>query len=398
MFIEFFYYLRARGLDVSLNEWMTLMEGLDKGLCRGSFTAFYFLCRAVLVKTEADYSIFNRAFLDYFEEVQWEGELPRQLLDWLNDPKERPDNFDQAIALENLKKDFREIQRMFLERLEEQTGEHNGGSYWVGTGGMSVFGNAGNSPNGIRVGGRSMYRRAFQVAGEREFDDFRHDVTLGARQFQVALRRLRQFSSRLDTPKDELDIDASIQATGERAGRLKLVYRRPRRNTVKLLLLMDSGGSMDSYRKLCASLFRAVDEANHFKDLKIYYFHNCVYSRLYNTPACSFRDYTDTDWVLRNLSPDYKVIIVGDAMMDPSELLGSSYYGYGGRDSVRGMDWLQKIKNRFEKIVWITPTRMRYMPGSFWRKSYDVISKEFDMYTLTVSDLERAFQKLMSAR
>ena len=143
---------------------------------------------------------------------------------------------------------------MFLERLQEQHEQHNGGSHWVGTGGMSPFGNAGNSPTGIRVGGQSRHRRAFEVAGEREFEDFRRDTVIGVRQFQTALRRLRQFSTRVDAPKEELDLDASIQATGEQAGRLKLVYGRPRRNTVKLLLLMDSGGSMDQHRRLCAAL------------------------------------------------------------------------------------------------------------------------------------------------
>lgn len=398
MFIEFFYYLRQQGVRVSMDEWLMLMEGLDKGLCGGSFTQFYYLCRALLIKSEADYSAFNRAFLEYFREIESEGELPKELLDWLNSPDEKKDNYDEETARNNLRLDFREIQKMFLERLEEQDAQHNGGSYWVGTGGMSVFGNAGNNPNGIRVGGRSLYRSAFQVAGDRTYDDFRQDVVLNTRQFELALRRLRQFSTRVDAPKDELDIDGTIHATAQQGGQLKVVYDRPRKNTVKLLLLMDSGGSMDSYRRLCSALFQAVSAASHFKDLKIYYFHNCIYTRLYNTPACSYKDWVETDWVLKNLDSDYKVIILGDAMMDPSELTGSSYYSYGARDSARGLDWLRKIKKRFEKIVWITPMRMRYMPGSFWRKSYDIIREEFDMYPLTVSDLERAFKKLMSAR
>ena len=399
MLTGFFYHLRGSGLDVSLNEWLTLTEALDKGLCGGSFTRFYYLCRGILVKSEADFPAFNRAFLEYFEEIQKAGgQIPQELLDWLNNPAEQKNNYDADTARELLRKDLREIQRMFLERLQEQHEQHNGGSHWVGTGGMSPFGNAGNSPTGIRVGGQSRHRRAFEVAGEREFEDFRRDTVIGVRQFQTALRRLRQFSTRVDAPKEELDLDASIQATGEQAGRLKLVYGRPRRNTVKLLLLMDSGGSMDQHRRLCAALFQAVSDSSHFKDLKIYYFNNCIYSKLYTTPSCSYRANVDTEWVLRTLGEDYKVIVLGDAMMDPYELTGSSYYDYGNPDSVRGIDWLRRFRKKFEKMVWITPRPMRYPPGSYWRKSYDIISREFPMYTLTMTGLEAAFKRLMVSR
>ena len=190
MFVGFFYLLRQRGFGVSLNEWMTLMEGLLLGLHRSTLTGFYDLCRAVLVKSEADYDKFDAAFLEYFKDVPFPEELlPDELMDWLNHPKNALEEFRAFLREQGYaEKSIDEILKMFEERLKEQKEEHNGGSYWIGTGGYSNFGNAGHSPQGIRVGGESIYRRAFQVAGERKYRDFRRDNTLDIRQFhQVGL-------------------------------------------------------------------------------------------------------------------------------------------------------------------------------------------------------------------
>ena len=175
MFEDFLYLLRRYGLKVSLTEWMTLMEGLDKGLHNSSFTGFYYLCRCLLVKSEADFDRFDRAFLEYFKNVPFQQEVSQELLDWLNRPDTLLDhaNWDEEQALKNLGLSEDEIERMLRERMAEQNEEHNGGSYWVGTHGMSTFGNSGLSPTGIRVGGESKYKRAFRVAGERRFRDFR---------------------------------------------------------------------------------------------------------------------------------------------------------------------------------------------------------------------------------
>ena len=275
MFTSFFYLLRAKGLKVSLNEWMSLIEALDKGLHASSFTGFYYLCRSILVKSEADFDKFDGAFLEFFKDMELTDELPQELLDWLENPKDKPgEEFDMERAMENEWLSQEEIQKMFLERLQEQKEEHNGGSYWVGTGGVSVFGNSGFSPRGIRVGGEGGQRRAFQVAGERKFRDFRDDNTLDIRQFQMAFRRLRQFSARADEARTEFDIDGTIRETCDNAGNLRVVYGRPRKNTVKILLLMDSGGSMDYYSRMCSALFQAVSKSNHFKDLQVFYFQN----------------------------------------------------------------------------------------------------------------------------
>lgn len=398
MFTAFFYLLRSRGLKVSMNEWMTLMEALDKGLHQSSFTGFYYLCRSVLVKSEADFDKFDGAFLEFFKGVEFEGELPPELMEWLTNPKEKPgDQFDMERAMQNEWISQAEIQKMFLERLEEQKEEHNGGSYWVGTGGVSVFGNSGFSPRGIRVGGEGGKRRAFQVASERKFRDFRQDNTLDTRQFQMAFRRLRQFSAKAEEAKTEFDIDSTIRETCDNAGKLKVVYDRPRKNTVKVLLLMDSGGSMDYYSRLCSMLFQAVSKSNHFKDLQVFYFHNCIYSKIYTDPQLRPKSVIPTEWILKNLSSEYKVIIVGDAQMEPSELLDPSYYNYGARDNITGIEWLTRFREKYPHLVWLNPSERPYW-GGWWAKTYDIIRKDFDMYDLSIDGLNAALKKLMVSR
>ncbi|CDD62096.1 putative uncharacterized protein [Clostridium sp. CAG:505] len=398
MFTAFFYLLRSRGLKVSMNEWMTLMEALDKGLHQSSFTGFYYLCRSVLVKSEADFDKFDGAFLEFFKGVEFEGELPKELMDWLTNPKEKPgDQFDMERAMQNEWLSQAEIQKMFLERLEEQKEEHNCGSYWVGTGGVSVFGNSGFSPRGIRVGGEGGKRRAFQVASERKFRDFRQDNTLDTRQFQMAFRRLRQFSAKAEDAKTEFDIDGTIRETCDNAGKLKVVYDRPRKNTVKVLLLMDSGGSMDYYSRLCSMLFQAVSKSSHFKDLQVFYFHNCIYSKVYADPQLRPKSVIPTEWILKNLSSEYKVIIVGDAQMEPSELLDPSYYNYGARDNITGIEWLTRFREKYPHLVWLNPSERPYW-GGWWAKTYDIIRKDFDMYDLSIDGLNAALKKLMVNR
>ena len=397
MFEDFLYLLRRYGLKVSLTEWMTLMEALDKGLHNSSFTGFYYLCRCLLVKSEADFDRFDRAFLEYFKNVPFQQEVSQELLDWLNRPDTLLDhaNWDEEQALKNLGLSEDEIERMLRERMAEQNEEHNGGSYWVGTHGMSTFGNSGLSPTGIRVGGESKYKRAFRVAGERRFRDFRGDNTLDTRQFQVALRKLRQFSGLVDLPPTEFDVDSTIQDTADNAGVLKVRYKRPRENTVKVLLLMDSGGSMDYYSQMCSALFQAVSKSGHFKDLKVFYFHNCVYSWLYNTPRQSYGDGVMTQWVLDNLPSDWKAIFVGDAQMAPYELSGG-YYRTNAKDTPQsGLDWLNCFRERYPHVIWLNPSP-RPDWGGYWSQTYDTISDIFPMFPLTVEGLEEGMKKLLS--
>ncbi len=398
MFTAFFYLLRGHGLKVSMNEWMTLMEALEKNLHQSSLTEFYYIARAILVKSEADFDKFDGAFLEYFRDIQTFDRLPQELLDWLANPQKQAeydkDEVDRRIG--GLTPE--QIRKMLEERLKEQTERHDGGKYWVGTGGTSAFGHSGYAPQGIRIGGESKRHSALQVAGERNFRDYREDNVLDTRQFQMAFRRLRQFSSRVDGPKDELNLDETIQKTCDNAGNLELVFGRPRKNTVKVLLLFDSGGSMWPYTQLCSMLFQAAVKSGHFKDLQIYYFHNCWYDFLFTTPECYHNQTIDTEWVLNNIKSDYKVIVVGDASMSPYELLSrggcNDYYHY---NEVPGIDWIQRFTNRYEKMVWLNPIPQQYWRG-YGSNTIRSIAAEVPMYPLTVKGLEEAMKYLVSAR
>ncbi len=398
MFLKFFYLLRERGINVSLNEWMMLIEALDKGLCKTSLTAFYYLCRSIIVKSEADFDKFDLTFAEFFKDIKTPDDIPADLWKWLNEDIHVRDMDDKNLE-DYMLYSLEELQKMLKERIEEQKEKHDGGSYWVGSGGTSTMGHSGYHERGIRVGGESRHNTAVQVAMERKFKDFREDNVLNSRQFQVAFRKLRQFSTRTDEQKTELDVGGTIDKTCENAGNLSLVWDRPRKNTVKLLILFDSDGSMTLYSKLCAQLFKAVSGANHFKDLKVYYFHNCIYEHLYTTPYCRRGEWVDTEWVLGNLGSDYKVIFVGDAAMAPSELLakgGNSYIGL--YNEIPGIEWLKRFKNRYKKVAWLNPILEEDWDVVYGSQSIKLVREVFKMYELTLDGLEKAIKSLMVSR
>lgn len=395
MFLEFFYLLRARGLDVSINEWMTLVEALDKGLAKASLTGFYHLCRSILIKTESDYDKFDQVFAEYFKGIETPEDLPEEFWKWLEEGDiERA--LDDLGDKELFAKELDELLRMFEERIKEQKERHDGGNYWIGTGGTSTMGRGGYNPAGIRVGGRSRHKTALQVAGERNFKDFREDAILDIRSFQMAFRKLRQYSSRVDGQERVLDVDKTVDETCDNGGLLSLAYEKPRKNTVKVLLLIDSEGSMLPYSRLCNRLFQAVSRSNHFKDLKIYYFHNAIYDQLYTTPHCKIRDSVETTWVFNRLDSDYKVIFVGDAAMAPSELYrpgGNAIIGLFNRET--GMEWFQKFKKRFKKQIWLNPIEKSSWEYTYGSRTIHDIGEVFPMFELTLDGLEKGIKKLL---
>lgn len=398
MFVDFFLYLRSSGLPVTLVEWLTLAEGLRKGLHHQSLTGFYHLCRAVTVKSEKDADRFDRCFTAYFRDLEEAGDpaLTEELLRWLEKPDlEGVERLTGPEETSGAERDA--IRAELLERLAEQDAEHNEGKIWVGTEGYSHFGNRGKTAAGIRVGGVSAYRRAFQVAGERTFRDFRQDAVLDVRQFQLAFRALRQFSTQADGAAPEFDVDGTVRATADNAGRLQIRYRPPRRNTVKLLLLMDSGGSMEPYAALCTALFRAAQSATHLKDLQIYYFHNCVGSYLYTDPTISFRNRVPTDWVLHNTGRDYRVILVGDALMEWDELFARPTDWKTRQELPSGMEWLQRIQRLYRQTVWLNPV-LTPPPNGYWGASYRQVAALVDMFPLTVEGLHKAMKHLLVSR
>ena len=397
MFTSFFYYMRQRKLHVSMDEWLALLEGMEKGLHHSTLTGFYNLCRAVLIKSEADFDRFDQAFVEFFKDVPYQGELPKELTDWLNHPSD-----DLARSIEELKnigfpdETLAALLKKLEERLKEQNGEHNGGNYWVGTQGRSPFGNSGWHPNGIRIGGESGQRTAMLVAGERNFRDFRNDNTLDTRQFQVAFRRLRQLSYQADTSEKELDVDGTVRDTCDNAGTLKIRYRPPRKNMIKLLLLMDSGGSMNYYANLCSMLFQAVTTSNRFKELHTYYFHNCIYDHLYTVPMLGYRNEIPTDWVLKNYDGEYRVIIVGDAMMNESELWDRRYEWRTQRaGETAGIDWIRQFIQRYPYLIWLNPVP-RPTVRNFWSQTYLQLAEMLPMYDLSLDGLDAGMRRLMA--
>lgn len=398
MFSRFFYTLKEKGLDVSLSEWLTLMDALNQGLCESSLSQFYYVARMILVKSETNYDKFDMAFEEVFKDViSADDEISEQVKRWLDKPEmedliSREERF-WLNQQEDTTVDKEAVEEQFKKRLEDQDSEHNGGTKWIGTMGKSSYGNMGGNVGGIRVGGRTGLQSAFQVVGARKYRDFREDKILDNRQFQMALRKLRQFSTRLDIPMTELDLDHTIDKTCNNGGYLQIVMQKPRKNSVKLLMLMDSGGTMIPYTTLLSELFQSIHKSNHYKDVKTYFFHNCIYSKVYKTPECENGDWIDTEWLFRNLDSDYKIIIVGDAAMAPEELYSDQGNYRGPNGGLSGMDWLLLLKQHYKKIVWLNPKMAQ--GDAPWREAETAIKKVFPMYKLTVNGLNQAMSKLI---
>ncbi len=399
MFYNFFDTCKAKGLHITLSEWLTLMDALDKGLAGSSLTQFYYLGKMILVKSETDFDKYDMAFEECFKGVKTETEVTSQMLRWLDKSdmmelahEEARNHLNQMEDDISINKD--DVEEKFKQRLRDQDSEHNGGSFWIGTMGKTSFGNTGGNVGGVRVGGKTGYQSAFSVIGARKYKDFRDDRVLDNRQFQLAFRRLRQFSTKLDVPKTELDIDGTIDKTCNNGGMLQIVMEKPRKNAVKLLLLFDSGGTMIPYSSLMNDLFQAVNKSNHFKDVKCYYFHNCIYSKVYKTPECENGEWVDTEWLFRNLDSDYKVIIVGDAAMAPEELYSTTGNYRGPNGGLSGYDWLLLMKKHYKKIIWLNP---KMAPGNApWREAETAVKNLLPMYKLTVKGLNDGMIKLMS--
>lgn len=399
MFTKFFYSCKKNGLNITLKEWLTLIDALDQGLIGSSLTQFYYVSRMILVKSETEFDKFDLSFQETFKGVQAEAVVSKQMLRWLDkseltDMVSEQDKYrmnEQDGIFNDMEKD--DVEKKFKDRLRDQDSEHNGGSFWIGAMGKTYFGNTGGSAGGIRVGGTTGYQTAFSVVGARKYRDFREDKVIDNRQFQMALRKLRQYSSRLDIPKTELDIDETINKTCNNGGCLQIVMDKPRKNAVKLLLLMDSGGTMIPYTTLLSELFQSVHKSNHYKDVKTYFFHNCIYSHVYKTPECENGDWVLTEWLFRNLDSDYKVIIVGDAAMAPEELYSVTGNYRGPNDGLSGYEWLTLMKRHYKKIVWLNP---KMAPGHApWREAETAVKELIPMYKLTVKGLNEAMKKLM---
>jgi uncharacterized protein with von Willebrand factor type A (vWA) domain len=393
MFLDLFYGLRNEGVPISIQEWQMFATALEKNLHRSDLMGFYNLAKSCLIKSETYFDAFDRVFAHIFHGVEKALSPSDELLEWLNDPK----NFEgltdeQRAALEHLDAD--ELMKQFLERLEEQDERHDGGGRWVGTGGHSPFGHSGEHPTGIRVGGRSRSRSAMKVAEDRRFQEYRTDLTLDLRSTKLALKRLRHLTR--SGPEDELDLDGTVDETCKNAGEIELVYRPEKRNNVRLVLFMDVGGTMEPYYEPVSRLLTALHEERGLRDFKAYYFHNCVYERVGTTADLYVKDAVPTGDLLRRLGERWKVLFVGDAAMHPAELMserGNINPRYTA--DTRGIDWLLRIREHFERSVWLNPS-----PAADWERTHTtgVIRSLFPMYSLTPDGIQDAVAALIGAR
>ncbi|MEL6344502.1 MAG: VWA containing CoxE family protein [Myxococcota bacterium] len=383
MFDLLFFNLRSQGVKVGLNEWLTFLGGLKKGLVV-DMEGLYAFGRAVLCTSEGQYDAWDVAFHATFAGVELPPNISEQLLSWLADARGAEGD------LEHIDMTPEQLREEFLKRLQEQKERHDGGNRWVGTGGRSPFGNAGKADRGIRVGGQGGGRSAIEVAGERQWLDYRTDTTLQRRDFQIALRALKNL---VREGSFELDLDGTIRTTANNGGYIDLEWQRERTNRVHLVLLMDTGGSMTPHSRLVERLLTAADETKGFKSFTKYQFHNVPYGWLY-------RDYATYDRVaipeaLRELTPQHRLIWVGDASMAPWELFtkASGRYlatGDEAQAGMSGLDWLQMISARCPHSVWLNPD-----PPRFWdHPTVRSIGTTFPMYPLTIGGLRDAVKKL----
>jgi uncharacterized protein len=386
MFTEFLYELRRNKVPVGTQEAIALARALMLGLHDSSLDGFYFVARSILVHREAHLDPFDVAFAAHFRGVYLDAKkITDELLEWLRHPAERPELTDEERALlEAL--DLDEVQRRFEQRLAEQDARHDRGNRWIGTGGTSPFGRRGDNPAGIKIGGSSGGRSAIKTADARAYQGYRSDVVLDVRQIEVALRKLRAFAR--EGSERELDIEQTIDQTARNAGELEIVTRPPRRPNTRVILMMDVGGSMDPYADLMSQLFTAAKRSTHWKELRIFYFHNCIYGHVY--PTEGMRDPMAVTDLVASAGRHYKLVLVGDALMAAWELLGAPSHGSSERGA-SGIAWLLFLREHFDRAVWLNPEPMRAWPGS----TVETIASIFPMYPLTLDGLSDAIGELV---
>jgi uncharacterized protein with von Willebrand factor type A (vWA) domain len=389
MFISFFLALRDAKVPVSLREYLTLLEAMDLGIAEYAIDDFYYLSRACLVKDESNLDKFDRVFGHVFKglEAAPDGETIDIPAEWLKSLGERILSEEEKALIQSLG-GFEKLMETLRQRLAEQKGRHQGGSKWIGTGGTSPFGADGYNPEGVRIGqSESRHRRAVKVWDRREFRNLDSGVELGTRNIKVALRRLRKFAR--DGAATELDLPGTIHSTA-RKGYLDLAMVPERHNAVKVLLFLDVGGSMDPFVQVCEELFSAARAE--FKHLEYFYFHNCVYERVWKDNRRRHTEVIDTWEVLHTYPHDYKAIFVGDAAMSPYEIInpGGSVEHWNDEP---GAAWLQRVLTVYSKTCWLNP-----VPVDWWdhTRSTQMLRQMFSqrMFPLTLDGLDEAMRCL----
>ncbi len=394
MLTDLFYRLRAVKIPVSVTEYLTLLRGLEARLAALSVDEFYYLARCTLVKDERYFDRFDQVFGDYlhgkttlFEEIL--GDIP---LDWLRKQKELSLSEEEKAKIEALG-GWEKLMETLKKRLEEQKKAHHGGNKWIGTGGTSPFGAHGYNPEGVRIGqNKPGQGRAVKVWDKREYRNLDDQVELGTRNIKMALRKLRRFAR--EGAEEELDIDDTIRSTARKAGLLDIKLVPERRNTTKVLLFLDVGGSMDPHVKVCEELFSAT--RTEFKHLEYFYFHNFMYETVWRDNLMRAHNRYPTTTLMNKYSADHKVVIVGDATMSPYEVqaVGGSIEHWNEEP---GATWISRLLTVYPHAVWLNP-----QPEDHWNyiPSIGLIKKLMGerMFPLTLDGLDRAMKALKKAR
>jgi uncharacterized protein len=390
MFTKFFFTLKDAQIPVTLREYLTLIEALKAGCAEYSVNDFYYLSRTTLVKDEKNLDKFDQVFGHCFNGIEFIAddqtvEIPDE---WLKKLAELSLTDEEKAEVEAMG-GWEKLMETLQERLKEQEKRHQGGNKWIGTAGKSPFGAYGYNPEGVRIGQKeSRNRKAVKVWDKREYKNLDDSVELGTRNIKVAMKRLRQFAR--EGAADELDLDDTIRSTARNAGFLDLKMRPERHNTVKVLILFDIGGSMDDHIKACEELFSAA--RSEFKHLEFYYFHNCVYEKLWKENSRRHSAFMPTWDVLHTYPADYKLIIVGDATMSPYEIAyaGGSVEHWNEEP---GQAWMERMLNIYHKAVWLNP-----VPEKYWDYTPSVqMMKQLmtdRMFPLTIGGLEGAMKEL----
>jgi hypothetical protein len=388
VFVPFIYRLRTYGVPVGTQEALALAKALMLDMHESSLDGFYYTARALLVHSEAHLDAFDQAFLAEYRGIEGKHvQLKEELLQWLKDAKLRMQDLskEERELVESL--DLEQLKKLFEERMAEQKERHDRGNKWVGTAGTSKFGRQGAAGEGIRVGGEGGNKSAVQVADARKYRPYRSDITLDVRQMEMALRRLRLWNR--EGAEEELDLEGTIDATAKNVGELEVVTQPPSRPNTRVILMMDVGGSMDPYVEPMSRLFSAAKKATHWKELRTYYFHNCVYGRVYKTER-----FDDPVWVqdlMHECGKHYKLIIVGDALMAPYELMRQGgAISLNDDNAMTGMGWLVTMQQHWKSSVWLNPEPPAYWTGN----TIEAVRHAFEMFPLTLEGLTQSMQFL----
>ena len=390
MLSGFFVKLKDHKIPVSIKEWLTLLEAMQKDVISPSIDEFYYLSRTTLVKDEQNFDKFDRAFGEYFKGIESVAGVELDVpLEWLLKQAELNLSAEEKAMIEAMG-GWEKLMEALKKRLEEQKGRHQGGNKWIGTAGTSPFGAYGYNPEGVRIGqDKSRNRSAVKVWDAREYRNLDDSVELGTRNIKVALRRLRKFAR--EGAPEELDLDTTIDKTARNAGVLDLSMRPERHNAVKVLMFLDIGGSMDDHVKLCEELFSAAK--TEFKHLEYFYFHNCLYDYVWKDNRRRHSERTRTFDIMHKYGHDYKLVFVGDATMSPYEILqpgGSIEYS----NDETGAVWLKRMLELYPRAVWLNPEPEEIWP---YRQSIGILREIMGgrMYATTIQGLERAMRALV---